>query len=516
MSLIPQTPLLLLLAACAGPTPGDSEPTETTETTTTIVDTSPTTTNTIVPCGKVDRVLHLKGVHDDEVWAAAAMSDGGVVITGGFARSLTFGEGEPNETELTSQSGAITDMFLARYAADASLMWVKHGMSTGVDRGHYLSVNASDQIAVSGMHGSAFQLDEEQPALTHTNIFDVFVAVFASDGMLEWASASGSISNDMAGGVALADDGAVYLQGTFPQDLTVAMGSPEETVVASGAQPYESEERTFLAKYAPGGQLEWVTSILGEGYGKVGTSVALVDGGVLSLGEYAAEAIFAPNTPQETTLVPEAGKELWLAAYDTAGQLLWVKGGGSPQGGNFGHALVAHSDGPLLVGEVGPDASLPSNGGLEVLLDDMNFAAEYTETGQLVEVHTMISPSDAIGFAGVAAQENGLFALSGRILYPMTVGIGDDAITHDTGPEHDAFLGVWDGEGGFACAWFGEGDSGTEDGSPGVAFDGQGGLWWAGQFGKNMTFNAGTEDEVTLTSSDQTDIFLAHVQLQAE
>src|SRR5262249_11311554 len=80
--------------------------------------------------------LWAKSIHGDGydvAFAVAATVDGGVVLTGRFDGStVTAGEGEANQTTLTSGGGAF-DLWIARYQADGSLAWAKRAGGASVD-----------------------------------------------------------------------------------------------------------------------------------------------------------------------------------------------------------------------------------------------------------------------------------------------------------------------------------------------------------------------------------------------
>ncbi len=66
----------------------------------------------------------------------AVDAHGNILMTGGFLDSITFAAGEPKQTVLTAVDGG--DIFLAQYAPDGSLLWVKQAGGLSARRGKEL------------------------------------------------------------------------------------------------------------------------------------------------------------------------------------------------------------------------------------------------------------------------------------------------------------------------------------------------------------------------------------------
>jgi uncharacterized delta-60 repeat protein len=81
-------------------------------------------------------------------YGITSLSDDSVVITGSFAGSATFGQGEPNEVTLVSSGD--DDIFVARYMPDGSLCWAKAAGSPESFPDHSYSITSlSDDSTVA-------------------------------------------------------------------------------------------------------------------------------------------------------------------------------------------------------------------------------------------------------------------------------------------------------------------------------------------------------------------------------
>lgn len=114
-----------------------------------------------------------------EVIRAASLADGTTLVTGAFWASATFGAGEPNETTLTAPGER--DAFLAKYAPDGRLAWVKQVTSVDLSHEGRGITLTSDAVFVTGYfyQDATFAPGEpEELTLTDTGYGDLFVAKY--------------------------------------------------------------------------------------------------------------------------------------------------------------------------------------------------------------------------------------------------------------------------------------------------------------------------------------------------
>ena len=134
------------------------------------------------------------GVDWDYGSGIAALSDGSALVTGGFGGSATFGSGEAEETTLISAGGE--DIFIARYNPDGTLAWAKRagGREEQGDQGNDIATFADGSALVTGCFwGSAtFGSGEAgETTLTAADAYQIFIALYNSDGTLAWAKRAG-------------------------------------------------------------------------------------------------------------------------------------------------------------------------------------------------------------------------------------------------------------------------------------------------------------------------------------
>ena len=99
----------------------------------------------------LDWVRQAGGTHqnqDDQGQGIAVDGQGNSYVTGLFAGMATFGPGEPNETTL--KSAGFADIFVAKYASDGILLWVKQAGGTDQDQGESIAVDGQGNSYVTG------------------------------------------------------------------------------------------------------------------------------------------------------------------------------------------------------------------------------------------------------------------------------------------------------------------------------------------------------------------------------
>ncbi len=254
----------------------------------------------------------------------AVLPDGGALVTGYFLTPATFGPGEPGAVTLSSGR-----QFLARYAADGSLVWVR---STAAYAGRDVAAYPDGSSVVIGeLNGTAVFGAGEAGETTLSSAAasrDVFVARYRLDGTLVWARLFGDVDSENAGGVDVLADGGALITGSFAGTVTFGAGDPGETTLTSagGAD-------VVLVRLDSMGRVVWARRA-GGASGETGYAVAaLPDASSFVVGRYGnMAATFGPGEACARTLSPFASgastSDLFVARYDPSGALVWARRGG--------------------------------------------------------------------------------------------------------------------------------------------------------------------------------------------
>jgi hypothetical protein len=170
------------------------------------------------------------------------------LVVGFFEETVVFGEGESNETELTSFG--FRDAFVAKYESHGTLAWARHvaGGPEYVYAGA-VSLFSDDSYVVAGSFEETVELEpgvEDGCTLMSTEDMDAWVARYSEDGAFHWGFGLHGEQDQFAGAVEVTADEGVLVAGRFGETVVFGLGGPEETeLVAPG---YAC---VFLAQYAP-------------------------------------------------------------------------------------------------------------------------------------------------------------------------------------------------------------------------------------------------------------------------
>ena len=181
----------------------------------------------------------------DQPGGLVVLSDGSIVIAGGFRETARFGVGTSNQIDLVS-TGRF-DHYLARFTEDGKLVWAVQAGGDRQDIVRGLAVLADDSVLMGGaFSGTAtFGLGEpNELSLTSNGKLDGFFAQFASNGTFVRADHIGSDNRDEGLAVAAMPDGSPLFAGLFSKSAIFGLGDANETSLSSAGSA-----DGFLARY---------------------------------------------------------------------------------------------------------------------------------------------------------------------------------------------------------------------------------------------------------------------------
>jgi len=173
----------------------------------------------------------LSGPGGEYGFGVATDTAGNVHVTGYFAGSLDLGSGTMTSVD--------TDAFVVSYTSTGAHRWSKAFGSSGYDYGRAITVDAADNVHVTGSYQSSIDLGGG--AVPGKGAEDVFIVSFGSTGTYRWGRGHGGPGNDQGLAVAIDSSGRVYVTGHFFDALELG-GGP-----MSGSGGYD----VFLLQLAP-------------------------------------------------------------------------------------------------------------------------------------------------------------------------------------------------------------------------------------------------------------------------
>lgn len=321
------------------------------------------------------------------------------------------------------------------------------------------------------------------------------------------AGGSGGVGIEQGNSIALDSAGNSYVTGRFASGAIFGPGEANETIL----NPVGNGD-IFLAKYHPDGNLAWVKRAGGGGSDQ-GTAVALDSlGNIYVTGFFSNSATFGPGELNQTVLTgPTASPEIFVAKYDSTGNLIWANRAG---GSNNDQPTAIAVDGLgnsyvtgffQLTATFGPGESnqttLTSAGNNDI------FIAKYNNDGTLAWVKRLGGTQPDQG-VGIAADVAGSVYVTGVINSAVIFGLGEpNQTTLSSGPGTNAFLAKYDTDG--SLAWAKAPFNLNNAAGLGVALDNSGSIYATGWFAGTITLGPGEPAATVFTASGTNAIFVA-------
>jgi hypothetical protein len=246
----------------------------------------------------------------DEAKSVQCDVAGNVYICGMYADGAVF-NGQTYNTASTS-SGHYSNTFLAKYAPDGTLTWIKTAGGDYDDVAWSLTIDSNNKIYMTGEY-NAYALFGNMPLTTSGNA-DIFVACYNAIGDVQWVKSAGGSLIDRARGISCTGS-TLYITGQFGNTATFG----NQTVSAADSSDI------FISALDNTGNFLWTTSVGGApdayedlGYesgnavhtdvnGNVYATGSLLNGGVLgstSLTAYGRTDVFIAKITQGADATP--------------------------------------------------------------------------------------------------------------------------------------------------------------------------------------------------------------------
>jgi len=298
----------------------------------------------------------------DAGYSIAADASGNVYVTGFFSGTATFGN-----TNLSSSG--LEDIFVAKYDAAGTLQWARQAGGSACDEGLGIAVDGTGNVFVTGFFQGNASFGTTN--LTSFGQSDVFVAKYDPAGNLVWVSQAGSRDYDEANAIALDDAGNAYVTGYF--DGNARFGS---NVLAN----VSLSDNIFVAKCDSAGHFLWARGAGGTN-DDVGNGIAVdAANNVYVTGAFAGAATFASTNLAGTGT--NGSRDIFVAKYDSSGSLLWVRQAGGAND-DQGDAIAADSAGNAYV--TGKIFGAAAFGNTNVIGRGVDmFLAKYDSVGNLL------------------------------------------------------------------------------------------------------------------------------------
>jgi hypothetical protein len=241
----------------------------------------------------------------------AVAVNGNCYVTG-QTESIDFPTKNPNDSTF---NGGYFDAFVAKFAANGSLLWSTYlGGGGDWDNGYSIAVASDESCYVTGETSSSdFPSQNGHDNTYNGGNFDAFVTKFAANGTLLWSTYLGGSGNDIGYGLAVTDDGSCYVTG-----LTRSTDYPTENAYDSTYNGGFSD--IFVTKFSSEGNLLWSTLLGGTGWDE-GWGIAVGKDSSCYVTGYTVSTNFPTQFSYSDTY--SGGDDVFLTKFASNGSLLW-------------------------------------------------------------------------------------------------------------------------------------------------------------------------------------------------
>ena len=220
-----------------------------------------------------------------------------------------FFEGILNFPDTTLSSIGVSDLFLAKWSKDGTLMWVKQAGFTGDTRASALDLDSNGNILLTGTFNQSvvFGLDT---LIAATNDLDGFLVKYDAQGNPIWSKRIGGVHEDEMIDLKVAPTGSIYLTGNLVGVINLDNGL---SIQSSSGNP-----NAFLIKFQSEGTAEWAKS-LGGTLTEQSTKLDYQNGTVVICGFYQGDWEY-----EGIQLTSTSNIQGFTAGFQSAGDLRWL------------------------------------------------------------------------------------------------------------------------------------------------------------------------------------------------
>jgi hypothetical protein len=403
---------------------------------------------------------------------------GNAIVTGSFTGKAYLDNQEIN-------SAGYQDIFLAKYGNKGEVRWVKRFGAQGRDFAFdIVNADKDGNSIITGLFSN--QVNFDKVTLTSVGSGDMFTAKIDPSGKVIWAKQAGGSNMDGGNEVVTDSSGnALVITNTYG---TVTVGD----VVLN----HQGKQDIFIVKYDPNGNFLWTKQIAGPDTEQGRGIGADKQGNVLTTGEFTDTLSFGSKKVESSSNL----RDIFLAKYDSSGNLLWAKSFGSA-GEDSGRGIGADAAGNIYFSGIFSGSvkfgnkTLNSVGGSKDI-----FLAKTDASGNILWVRQMGGPGPDEG-CEIEVDEQGNTYISGEFANSATF---ESTVLRSAG-FRDVFTAKFDSQG--KLIWIKQSGGSRDDVNYAISRDAGGRVTIVGTFSGNTTFG----DFLARSVANSVDFFVARL-----
>ena len=379
------------------------------------------------------------------------------------------------------------------YSQAPDWLWAKSARGIGFDIAYSIALDASGNTYVAGwFYGTTLNFGNItliNSDSTNSNA-DIFLAKYDANGNVLWAKSAEGMYDDFAYSIAVDTSGNTYVTGSFNSPY-LTFGST--TLTNAGG------DDIFLVKYDANGNVLWAKSPGGAASDDA-TSVAVDVSGNIYLAGY----FFSPTiTFDSITLTNVGSQNIFIAKYDTNGNVIWAKcAGGTDNDDAFSIAVDVSGNIYMTGGFTSPIISFGST-----TLTNTNsyidiFLSKYDANGNVLWAKSFWGTGDDYA-TSLSSDAFGNIYMAGY--FYSSLGFGSTILTNvdNTYNATDLFIAKFDANGN--SQWAKSAGGMNNDYASSISVDALGNTYVAGCFYSDTIIFS----PITLTNEGYQNIFIS-------
>jgi len=381
------------------------------------------------------------------------------------------------------------DIYIAKYGPSGNFLWVRTAGGTIGDYAHCIAVDGAGNSYISGEFETTSYFGSV--ALKTSGSNDIFVAKYNTNGTLLWARKLGGGGDDKGHGICISG-GNIYVTGYFKGTANFS----GTYLTASGSRDI------FVAKYTSDGVFQWARKAGGGGDDEGYAISSDPSGNCYVTGYFTGGANFSG-----VGISAYGSKDIFIAKYNSAGSLVWVKKAGGTAA-DYGHGIkVDNNYNVFLTGGFRVKSTFGSIQLTAQKGDADVFVARYDQNGNAVWVRKGGGPINDYG-RGIALDANSNLYITGN--YGLNATFGTTTLSGADSTE--IYFASYDPSGNFRWALKVGGQKDKSDPNRfiemglSIATDPFGNVIGSGAYRSSSTFGS-----TTLAPWDHTDVYVTKI-----
>lgn len=276
-----------------------------------------------------------------------------------------------------------------------SFQWAKRAGSYAFDLGYGIGTDSAGNVYIAGKY--ELNANFEGTIVGCAGNHDIYIAKYSPLGVFQWVRTAGGVIGDYAHALAVDGAGNSYVTGEI--ERTAWFGSVSLTSRGSND--------VFVVKYNTNGDLQWAKNLGGGIASDRGLGISESKGNIYVTGAFQGKAYFPGNT-----FLSSGGVDIFIAKYNSAGDFQWIQRAGGA-GNDEGYAVSSDLTGNAYV--TGYFSGTANFSGTSIASKGANdiFIAKYNPAGALLWVKRAGGTASDYGMGIEVDNYNNVFLTGG-------------------------------------------------------------------------------------------------------